>query len=199
MTPPTTALHGSFRDRPFPELLGEIHFRGATGALAVRRDPVEKTVYFRDGVPRSIKSNLVDECLGRVMVQERMISEAECEESLRRMKASGRKQGAELIAMGCISEHNLIHALGIQLRTKLWEVFRWDDGAFEWTGDEPPPESAQLEIAAPAIIYEGAKRAFDGARLARVAGDLSSLYVHRAEHWGAVQEAALSAEELRLL
>jgi curved DNA-binding protein CbpA len=194
------ALHGTFGDRPFPELLGEIRRRRATGALALRRHPVEKTVFFRDGVPRSIQSNLVDECLGRVMVQERMISEAECEESLRRMKGSGRKQGAELIEMGCISQHNLVHALRLQLQAKLWEVFRWEEGAYEWTRAEPPPDGVQLDVAAGAIIYEGIKRAFNPTRLARVAGDLSALYVHPAEDPSStVEESGLSAEELRLL
>ena len=49
-------------------------------------DRVKKIVYFRDGFPKSVKSNLLSECLGRVMVRERMISEDECEESLKRMR-----------------------------------------------------------------------------------------------------------------
>ena len=34
------------------------------------------------GAPESVKSNRLSECLGRVMVRERIISEADCEESL---------------------------------------------------------------------------------------------------------------------
>ncbi|HME92551.1 MAG TPA: response regulator, partial [Myxococcaceae bacterium] len=70
-------IHGDFRQRPFPEVLAEIfHWRG-TGALLLRRDKVKKIVYFRDGQPLSIKSNLLSECLGQVLVGERLISEAE--------------------------------------------------------------------------------------------------------------------------
>ena len=86
-------IRGDFRERPFPEVLAEIfHWRG-TGALLLRRDKVKKIVYFRDGQPLSIKSNLLSECLGQVMVSERLISEPECEESMRRMKATHRRQG----------------------------------------------------------------------------------------------------------
>ncbi|MBI5543648.1 MAG: response regulator, partial [Deltaproteobacteria bacterium] len=117
------SIKGDFSEKPFPELLAELYRWRATGALLLRRDKVKKIVYFREGRPFSIKSNLLSECLGKLMVKEKMISEQECEESIRRMKQSGRQQGTVLIEMSCISPHNLSYALTLQLQTKLYDIF----------------------------------------------------------------------------
>ena len=41
---------------------------------------VKKIVYVRARRPQFTKSNLLSECLGRVMVEELLLSEADCEE-----------------------------------------------------------------------------------------------------------------------
>jgi CheY-like chemotaxis protein len=62
---------GTFATRAFPELLADLQRRRASGGLLLRRDKVKKIVFFRGGVPESVKSNRLSECLGRVMVRER--------------------------------------------------------------------------------------------------------------------------------
>ena len=196
-----TVERGNFRTRSFPELLAELHRRRATGALLLRRDRVKKIVFFRSGAPESVKSNRLSECLGRVMVRERMISEADCERSLERMKASGRQQGTVLIEMGCISPHNLRYALELQLRLKLLEVFTWTRGDFQFNPRaQPPPETVRLQMSTAAIVYEGVRRSHDQARLKSALGDVAGRYVHPAEDpLFAAQDMALGEEEAGLL
>jgi CheY-like chemotaxis protein len=192
---------GDFRTRAFPQLLADLHRRRATGGLLLRRDKVKKIVFFRGGAPESVKSNRLSECLGRVMVRERMISEADCEESLRRMKASGRQQGTVLIEMGCISPHNLRYALELQLRLKLLEVFGWTKGEFQFNPRaQPPAETVRLQMSTAAIVHEGVKRSYDSARLLAVLGDIAGRYVHPAENpLFAAQDMSLGEEESGLL
>src|SRR5262249_47660702 len=157
--------------------------------------------FFRGGAPESVKSNRLSECLGRVMVRERMISEADCEESLKRMKASGRQQGTVLIEMGCISPHNLRYALELQLRLKLLEVFGWTRGEFQFNPKaQPPPETVRLQMSTAAIVYEGIRRSYDTARLLRALGEIAGKYVHPAEDpLFAAQDMSLGEEESGLL
>lgn len=196
---PLQGMRGEFRQRPFPEVLSEIfHWKG-TGALLLRREKVKKIAYFRDGQPQSIKSNLLSECLGQVMVRERIISEAECEESLRRMKATGRRQGAVLIEMGSISPHNLAYALNVQLRIKLFEVFSWESGDYQFNPKiAPPPETVNLEMSAAAVIYEGVRRHFDVERIRQVMGSVDDRFVHRSAASGSLS-LDLGEEEQQLL
>ena len=192
---------GDFRTRTFPQLLADLHRRRATGALLLRRDRVKKIVFVRGGAPESVKSNRLSECLGRVMVRERMISEADCEESLQRMKASGRQQGTVLIEMGCISPHNLRYALELQLRLKLLEVFGWTRGEFQFNPRaQPPAETVRLQMSTAAIVYEGVKRSYDGTRLRDALGEVAGKYVHPAEDpLFAAQDMSLGEEESGLL
>ncbi len=194
-------IRGDFSQKPLPEVLAEVYRWKGTGALLLRREKVKKIVYFRSGQPQSIKSNLLSECLGRVMVREKMISEAECEESLKRMKASQRQQGTVLIEMGCISPHNLVYALMLQLQTKLFDVFRWERGDYQFNPKvSPPPETVNLDMTTAAIIYDGVRRFFDQARLARVLGNVDALFAHPSENpLYALQDAGLGEDEQQLL
>jgi DNA-binding response OmpR family regulator/tetratricopeptide (TPR) repeat protein len=195
------SIRGNFAQKSFPEVLAEIYRWKGVGALLLRREKVKKIVYFRDGVPQSIKSNLLSECLGRVMVREKMISEVECEESLKRMKSSGRQQGTVLIEMGCISPHNLQYGLNLQLQMKLFDVFSWQDGDYQFNPKaELPPETVNLEMSAAMVVYEGIRRAYDDERIRQALGEVDNLYVHRSENpLYALQDVGVGEEERQLL
>jgi CheY-like chemotaxis protein len=172
-----SARRGSLTDISFAELLAELYRDKADGALLLRRDKVKKIVYFKSGYPTFVKSNLLNECLGKVMVRERMISEKDCEDSIRKMKESGRQQGTVLIEMGCISPHNLQFALELQLQTKLLELFDWEDGEFQYNpAGAAPPTTVSLDATTAAIIKEGVGRYSPG-RLQRLLGGLLEHYV----------------------
>jgi CheY-like chemotaxis protein len=166
-------LRGNLRRTSFPRLLARLHREGRSGGLFLLRDRVKKIVYFRKGHPTFIKSNVLDECLGRVLVRERMISEAECAESVRRMKAERRQQGSILIEQGVISPHNLRFGLELQLQVKLFEIFDWSEGEFVFRGDVGEPvEAVGLDTPAAQIILDGIRRAYHHDRLA---GQLANL------------------------
>lgn len=194
-------MRGNLRDRAFPELLAEIQRWKGSGALLLRRDQVKKIIYFSDGRPQSVKSNLLQECLGRVMVRERMISEPECEESLRRMKATKRQQGTVLVEMGCISPHNLSYALRLQLQAKIFDVFGWEEGDFQFNPKvAPPADPVQLEMSTAEVIHEGVRRAYSAERIRQTMDRLAAMYVHPSEDpLYALQEIGLGDEEVQLL
>jgi DNA-binding response OmpR family regulator/curved DNA-binding protein CbpA len=199
--PSAQTASGDFSRKPFAEVLAEIYRWRATGALRIWRQKVKKIVYFRDGTPQLVKSNLLVECLGRVLVREKMISEAECEESLKRMKSTKRMQGTVLIEMGCISPHNLQHGLLTQMQEKLYDAFRWDQGEYQFTPRvTPPPEPLTLGMTCAQLIHEGVRRAYDSKRLAKVLKGTEALYVHPSdEPLYALQDAELGEEEKELL
>jgi DNA-binding response OmpR family regulator/curved DNA-binding protein CbpA len=192
---------GDFAQRSFAEVLAEIYRWRANGALLIRREKVKKIVYFREGTPQLVKSNLLVECLGRILVREKMISPAECAESLKRMKATQRMQGTVLVAMGCISPHNLQYALHLQLAEKLYDAFRWEVGAYQFNPQVTLPlEPIALAMTCAQLILEGVKRGYDEKRLARAFEGTEHLYVHQSdEPLYALQDAGLGEEERELL
>lgn len=162
-------LRGNLDQQPFPRVLSELHRRKVSGALLLRREKVKKIVFFREGQPYFIKSNLLSECLGRVLVREKMISESDCEDSLVRMKRSGRQQGTVLVEMGLLSPPNLQYALTLQLQVKLFDVFSWQEGDFQFNGQVDLPEATtSIELTSAATIVKGVERGYEASRIAQL-------------------------------
>lgn len=167
--PPVSVQHrGDLRDVPFARLFGGLFAARATGALLLRKGSVKKIVYLRQGVPVFVKSNLLNECLGRIMVAERLITQDECDRSLALKRTSSKKQGEILVEMGSISPHNLEFALEIQMQAKLFDVFSWMEGKFQFTFQEDydGPQVA-VSLSPSAMIYEGASRTMSPERIRR--------------------------------
>lgn len=188
---------GNLKHKRFPEVLSQLYRWRATGALLLKRERVKKIVYLKDGYPIFVKSNLLSECLGRVLVRERMITEAECEESLEAMKKRKRQQGTLLIEMGIISPHNLVYALQLQLETKLFDIFAWPDGEYQFNPRiDIPPQAVHLDMSLATIVYEGVRRGFRAKQLEDLLAPFAQSYLavhpdplHR------FQDIALEADE----
>jgi len=174
----SAARRGSLTDTPFAELLAELYGERANGALLLKKERLKKIVYMKNGYPVFVKSNLLNECLGKVLVREKMIAETECEESITKMKESGRQQGTVLIEMGCISPHNLQYALQLQLEVKLFDLFGWEEGEFQFNPKSAvPPATVSLDTSTAAVIYEGMRKKYKLDRLRGVMDDQLDLYV----------------------
>ena len=170
--PLTVPPQGSLESVPFARVLGGIYAERLTGALMLRKSSVKKLVYFKEGLPIFVKSNVLHECLGRVMVAERLISQDECDRSLSRKHTEPHKrQGELLVEMGSISPHNLEFGLELQMQAKLFDIFSWLEGRYQFNPNvsfEGDPVS--LSISPALLIYEGASRAMSTDRIRRDLG-----------------------------
>ena len=159
--PPLAAsLQGDLDAVPFARVLGGIYSERLTGALMLRKASIKKLIYFKDGIPVFVKSNLLHECLGRVMVAERLISQEECDRSLaRKHNEPHKRQGELLIEMGCISEHNLAFGLELQMQTKLFDLFSWLEGRYQFNPNVVfDGDPVEISMSPAMLIYEGASR-----------------------------------------
>ncbi|AKF07625.1 DUF4388 domain-containing protein [Sandaracinus amylolyticus] len=169
-------IMGTFEEASFAALLRRLADQRASGALVcvaegLRRetttgDPPTKVVYFRAGVPTHVRSNLLDECLGQILLRRRRIGAATLEESIRRMRLGHGLQGEILIDMGALAPLELGEALADQARDKLFDVFGWMRGTYRFsTKLEPPAGSVGIELGLAEIVYEGVCAAMPATRL----------------------------------
>jgi len=158
-------LQGTLKRTPFARLLQRLYAKRATGSLLLLHEATKKIVVFKEGYPVSVRSNVLGETLGRILLEKRLITSEVLAESVGRMQKEKRHQGEILVEMGALSPFNLDRALVEQLEAKLFEVFSWDDGKFMFkTGDVPPGENRLLERSPAATILEGIRRHYDEAR-----------------------------------
>jgi CheY-like chemotaxis protein/tetratricopeptide (TPR) repeat protein len=125
-----TALEGSLEQLPFAELLHQLHGMRATGVLDLRHGKKKKQVQLRDGVPEAVRSNLMLETLGHLLVASGTITEDILSASLKRMKTSGGLIGQILLASQMLDEDALARALRRQADEKLFELFSWRAGSY---------------------------------------------------------------------
>ena len=193
-------VRGNLQQTPFTEVLSELHRLRATGALLLVREPVKKLVYLHEGAPVFVRSNLLAETLGQILVRERMTTMAECEESLARMVTSKRQQGTELIEMGCISPANLSYALQLQLETKLFDLFSWPDGDYQFNPrGESLPALVYFDMSPARILLEGIKRSYDEVRVRTELGNVEQMVVRFSDDpLDRFQDMGLESDEAQL-
>jgi DNA-binding response OmpR family regulator/tetratricopeptide (TPR) repeat protein len=169
---------GALGKEPFARILQRFLAERRTGALLLEHDEVKKIVYFREGYPVSVRSNVLGECLGQILLGRKLIGREALDESVRRMKAEKRQQGQILVEMGALSPHNLERALLLQVEAKVLEVFAWREGSFSFTdGKHPPGDPVTLEHSPAALILEGIRRHYDPARLEKVLTPFEEQYL----------------------
>ena len=171
-------LHGSLARQPFAHVLQRIYAGRLTGALLLTSDKVKKFVYVENGYPVAVRSNDPTECLGQILLQQRMISAETLAESLRQMKTSKKRQGELLVEMGALSPYNLSRALTLQMEAKLLEVFSWREGRFAFKKGEPAQDQpVRLERTPAALILEGIRRSYDAERMHKVLEPYTGLFL----------------------
>ncbi len=144
---------GSLRRFPFPRLIREIARAHLTGSLYLLSGQTKKVVFFEAGQPVFVRSNVLSECLGQVLAQEGLITQEQCEQTLEAIRRTGKKQGELLVEMGILSQGNLRYGLQAQLRAKLFDIFGWDDGRYQFKPDaiEETP-GVRLDTTAEGVI-----------------------------------------------
>jgi CheY-like chemotaxis protein len=152
-------MAGTFAELPFPRLLHQLHGLRATGVLLLANGRKRKAIELREGAPIAIKSNMIQECLGEVLIRNGTLDEAQHQESLDRMKRGEGLQGEILVAMELVDEAAIAAALRDQAREKLFEVFEWNKGKFklELGGKIKRANALTLNTSPANVILEGVR------------------------------------------
>jgi CheY-like chemotaxis protein len=152
-------LEGTLEELAFPALLHHLHGLRATGALELSAGKKKKQVQLRDGQPVAVRSNLVDETLGSLLVASGKITWDVMHESLRRVKAGEGLQGRILMAMQMLDAEDLAAALNHQAEEKLFEIFSWKKGRYRFLRGArlKSANALTLKRSAANVILEGAQ------------------------------------------
>ena len=176
--PAEAAFAGTLKRTPLARVLQRLYATRATGSLLLLRDNTKKIVLLAEGYPVSVRSNLLGECLGQILLEKKLINGEALAASVARMQKEKRQQGQILIEMGALSPYNLQRALVDQLEAKLLEIFAWPEGKFMFKAGEGAAAGAtRLERSPAALILEGIRRHYDEARQKTVLGRYAGQYV----------------------
>jgi len=171
------ALRGSLQQTHFGQLLHELYKLQATGALFMMRGSVKKIVYLNNGQPIFIKSNKLRECLGQHLVSQGRLSAEEADRTFERSRAEKRLHGAVLVRESLLTDDGLYDALGEQLEVKLFEIFGWPTGEFQFKENARIPDvELKLQSSCATNIVRGVARFYTSEQLERALAPFLSTY-----------------------
>jgi len=161
-----------------PELLHQLYSKKATGLLHLQRGDAKKIIYIKDGYPIFARSNMLNECLGRMLVKNGVITQVDCDASVERSKESGRLQGTVLIEMGLLTPQGLHDALTHQVTEKLLSTFKWLDGTSQFVaGKDFKKNVTTIKISPASLILKGIKEYWSQKQLDEFLLPLRNLYL----------------------
>ena len=168
---------GSLKRFPFPRLIREIARGSLTGSLYLLSGPTKKVVFFEAGQPVFVRSNVLSECLGQVLAQEGLITQEQCEQTLEAIRRTGKKQGELLVEMGILSQGNLRYGLQAQLRAKLFDIFSWDDGRYQFKIETNTASfGVRLDTSAEGVILAAIQDRYPEDRARAALGDAQAQF-----------------------
>ncbi|MDC0673121.1 DUF4388 domain-containing protein [Nannocystis radixulma] len=175
---------GSLKRVPFSSLLRDIAGAGITGSLYLMSGDTKKVVFFVDGRPTVVRSNLATEFLGQILTDHGLITQEQCDNTLEAIRRTGKKQGELLVEMGILSELNLRYGLEEQLRRKLFEIFAWDEGRFQFKpGAEPGITGTPPAGTTEALILSAIQERFTDERAREALRPWADKYPTQSPKW----------------
>ncbi len=142
-----------------PTQLHRLYVDRATGLLHLHHGNAKKVIYIKEGYPVFARSNVLGECLGRMLVREGIITQVDCDQSVELSKQSGRLQGTVLIQMGLLTPQDLKAVLERQVTEKLLSTFAWRSGTLHFEpGKDFKKGVTQIPLSPASLILQGINR-----------------------------------------
>ncbi len=127
---------GTLAATSFVRLVYKYFINTTTGLVKLSNsEGVKKEIIFEKGKPVFIKSNKKSELLGNFLLKEGKINQEQLKEALNAMGNFNNRLGETLISKGILQPYEVFELLSKQVKEKLYEVFTWRDGTFEFYSD----------------------------------------------------------------
>lgn len=126
------SIEGDLSETSLPRILHNLYSLRATGLLHLESQSIKKVIYIRNGYPIFVRSNLVREFLGQLLVRSGALSTEDLERSLAFSQDKGQRHGMALLEMRLITPHQLNDALHNQVVEKLLDIFSWEEGRYKF-------------------------------------------------------------------
>ena len=151
---------GNIKYITLPVIFEELLAERATGTLTFRREPVEKSVFIKDGQVIFSKSNDVNDRLGEILVKLGKLKRETLDTALtlHRKHLGLKKMGAVLVENGMVTPKDLFTALKSQVNEIIASHFRWDQAEYTFI-EQLPPDVIPLQINIQGLVADIIKRA----------------------------------------
>ena len=145
----------------FLSLFMDLYNQQKTGVLKVSQDQLQKSIFFKKGKVVFIDSSLRSANLGRILVDNKRLTEEQFEAVVKRVKETGKRQGEVLVEIGLMSAYEIFEALKDQLAKKLLNCFLLKDFKHEFLdGEQHLANITEIPINIIRVIMDGVQTCY---------------------------------------
>lgn len=163
------SITGNLKTMELTELMQWLSQSKKTGTLVIDDGRVKKEVTFRQGKIVASASTDPKEYLGHFLVSHGFITETELSNAIDMQERTGMLLGKILVTIGAISEEDLNRLLRLKAEEGIYDIFKWDEGAFRFLDGELPEKTfIPLDLDVTGIVLEGARRVDEWQRIREV-------------------------------
>jgi hypothetical protein len=167
---PAPVESGKIADSDVAAQLGRLYLQRLTGRLTLRREAVEKIIFFDRGAPILGMSSDPDDRMGEMLVRRGRLTAAQLAEASEGLPRAERRLGAILVERGFIKPSELALIVRRHFEEIIFSAFAWEDGEWALAPGQPNQEIVLLDEHPAALILAGVRRKYGAARLARCLG-----------------------------
>lgn len=163
------SLIGNFSTMPLEDVLQWLSLARKTGILILEKTPVVKELYLQNGQIVSSSSNDPREYLGQFLLAHGRIDEATLAMIFKKQGKTGIMLGRLLVQENLLTEEEVQAFLRLKAEEAVYELFLWREGFFKFYGDLPADERhVQIAIDSTALVMEGLRRSDEWKRITTV-------------------------------
>ncbi len=155
--------------------LGRIYLQRLTGRLVLRRDAVEKVIFFDRGAPILGMSSDPEDRMGEMLLRQGRLTEAQLERASAGAPRAERRLGVVLVEQGLIKPTELAVVVRRHFEEIIYSAFGWEEGEWSLGPGQPTQEIVLLDEHPAAIILAGVRRKYGATRLLRCLGGKQQL------------------------
>ncbi len=188
-------FEGTLERRNMVRLVTQIaRVQRLSGLLTLKQGSNQKEIYFRDGRPRFIFSNLKNELLGEFLVRRRLTTRESVTNAIQASRNVTGRLGDALVSQGIVGAHELAEALQVQFRERFLDIFRWDAGWYGFFENVSSPKTAvTLDLDPMEALAEAVRAQYDLSLLRALLNESANRRLVRTD------SARVSLPDLKLL
>jgi DNA-binding response OmpR family regulator len=201
-TPPV--LSGNLQVVPIAEVLQLLDVQRQSGVLAVSRAAGGVDIFFRQGgVDLAIANGVAEEfLLGRFIVDNELMTQQDFDGFLASRQPGSKLIGAQLVKLGYLTNDDLKQALRAQTCELIYEILRWNFGAFTFRATRDLPEQAVeagLGLDVEGVLMEGFRRVDEWHLIEREIDNFDVVFLRNEDAVAQMGRGRLTREELAVL
>jgi hypothetical protein len=198
---PAPVESGKIADGDVAAQLGRLYLQRLTGRLVLRREDIEKVIFFDRGAPILGTSSDPNDRMGEMLVRQGRLTAAQLAQASEGLPRAERRLGVVLVEMGFIKPGELSVIVRRHFEEIIYSAFAWEDGEWSLGPGQPNQEIVLLDEHPAAIILAGVRRKYGAPRLGRCLGGGQQIFKRAGVHAAAdlLPRMAMTAEETAIV